>query len=198
MPLSASAELPRLVPLFDLPAESAYPLFLNEEAVQDFVARWVDGGTPTLATRDRDAVAAPAVFWSDDGLLCAPANGDANWVDCRDPVRAVPVVHRKRPLNVALPQPTLTIGQATFSKDGSITGGGTFARVSKLRCARSPWLDRKEYRYLPGPQGQLAVLVLEEDDVRGVCARLDAQCGSLGGGPRYWRVLVSIAACPAP
>ncbi len=115
-------------------------------------------------------------------------------VECHDPDRAVPVVERNRPEKFKGPQPMLKIGKAILSKDGTIANGEA-AKISKLRCARSPWLDRGEYRYLPGPKGRLAVVMLEEDDVRESCARLDAQCAA-GWGPRYWRVLLSLPACP--
>ena len=82
-------------------------------------------------------------------------------------------------------------------KDGTIENGDGIKKVAKLRCARSPLLDRKEYRYLPGPDGRLAVLVLEEDDLEMTCARLDAVCGP-ASFERFWRVLVNIAACPTP
>lgn len=209
--LSAWAQLPRLVPLFDLSADAPYrpPPGLSQmedffarwdggtQAMNDFIDRW-DGGAPLSLPYSND-LTEPVVFWSADGLLCAEAEV-AGLVDCHDPVRGgeygVPPVRRKRPAEVTRGTTSLSLGSTTLARDGLVTNGEVRA-VAKLRCRRSPLLDRKEYRYLRGPAGRLAVMVLEEDDRRERCANLDAQCGP-AVGPRYWMVLVSVAACPGP
>lgn len=209
LPLSAWAQLPRLVPLFDLPADgpSLPPAgwfeleeFLHRwdggtERMGDFLEQW-DGGTPSLLASS--TLIEPVVFWSTEGLLCAEA-GVAGMVDCHDPVRGaeygVPPVRRKRPAKVKGATKSLTLGSITLGPDGLVTNAEV-KTVAKLRCRRSPLLDLKDYRYLPGPGGRLAVMVLEEDDRRVSCAALVAECGP--GGPRYWTVLVSVPACPAP
>ena len=153
--------------------------------------RWgVDAGSSAVQPK----LVEPMVFWTDDGLLCGPSERPGTF-DCHDPIRGIQPVKRFRPAAVKPLQLSQSVGSATFLRDGTIRGDET--KVGKLRCARSPFLDRSEYRYLPGPGGRLAVLVLEEDDVREQCARLDAQCEA-GYGRRFWRVLVNIAACPAP
>jgi hypothetical protein len=157
---TARAELPRLIPLFELEERGAdrFP-FLMPEPLGDFVERAGkrDGGPASPQLPE------PVVFWSADGLLCAEAEV-AGMVDCHDPVRGggygVPPVRRKRPAKVTRATTSLTLGSATLAPDGLVTNGEVKA-VAKLRCRRSPLLDRKEYRYLPGAAGRLAVMVLE-------------------------------------
>jgi hypothetical protein len=182
--LAAQAQqLPRLVPFIDRQAHVIDARKLPSSAFERFVK---EGTIPTLVE--------PFVFWSTDGLLCVPASGDAQRVECQDPATGARQ-QRKRPRPVTLPVKSLELGGATLAQDGTITNGEQ-RRVSKLRCGRSAFLDAKEYRYLPGPDGRLAVLVLEIDDVRQVCATLDVQCGLPGEGPRWWRVLVARPSCP--
>jgi hypothetical protein len=184
MPMAAAAELPRLLPLVDLRTEGANRFAVTwPKSSPEFIAMALDAGLNVpldLGRTDEAAVIEPVIFWSEDGLLCAQ-DERTEIVECRDPVRGVPPVRRKRPARPALPVKSLQWGGATLSQAGVIAGGEV-KRVAKLRCGRSPLLDRREYRYLPGPGGQLAVIVLEEDDLREDCARLDAQCGDRGTG----------------
>lgn len=163
----SNAELPRLIPVLEKDA-------------------WFDTSASALA------VVEPFIFWSTDGLLCV-FDPDVTAVDCHDTLPGT--VHRRpRPRRVTLPLKSITLGAVTLAQDGSIANGN-LKRVSKLRCSRSPLLDRQEYRYLPGPGGRLAILMLEEDDRRVSCARLDAQCPH-ARNTIAWRVLLSAAACP--
>lgn len=181
VPFPAAAALPRLVSFLEL---AAYHY--------DGLAR-PDGFGSSFRGKEEAAQREPFIFWSSDALLCILSRSDAKLVDCRD-TSTGKVVQRKRPPLVRLPVKSLTLEAATLAQNGGITNGAT-NRVAKLRCSRSPLLDR-EYRYLPGPDGRLAVLVLEEDDVRQDCAALDAQCPS--SGDVSWRVLVAVPVCPAP
>lgn len=181
-PLAARAELPRLVPLFDLE-----PRFLQErKPPKSALERSVDQDSVKT-------IAEPFVFWSHDGLICVPAYAQLDAVDCQDPTTGKHH-QRKRPLTATPPMKSTSLNGAALSQDGTISNGEQ-QRVAKLRCARSPFLDRKEYRYAIGPEGLLAVIVLEEDDVRERCALLDAQCGH-GSGKLVWRVLIARPSCP--
>lgn len=168
VPLTAAAELPRLLPFLNL-AGHDYDGLALPAGIRD---RFPSGGARVLLE--------PFVFWSTDGLLCILSRTDANRVACRDTVSGK-IVERKRPRPVTLPVKSLTIGAAVLTQDGKI-GNDTLTKVAKLRCARSPLLDRKEYRYLPGPDGRLAVLVLEEDDVNETCAALGCRVPNPGRG----------------
>ena len=181
MPLLSAAELPRLVPLIDLQAHHLEPP-KPITSVEEF-------------ERFQSVLLEPFVFWSTDGLLCVLAHGDAQRVDCQDTTSGQHQ-NRERPRKVLLPVKALTLDGVTLARDGTIANG-TQSRVANLRCGRSPFLDRKEYRYLPGPKARLAVIVLEEDDVRADCAALDAQCPA-GQGKKWWRVFLATAECPVP
>lgn len=137
----------------------------------------------------------PEVFWN-KGRLCVPTTTSGK-SSCHD-VRA-----HSEPWTIPTPKvrklaSTVNISWAgvplVVSSDGDGKFSGEPVSISRMRCDHGR-LQPVGYRYVTGGKGEVAVLVLEQDDREVVATGLDAQPNRSFALPRRWSVHYAVDFC---